>query len=113
MVTSGVVACVYLFVSCWPRGESMKTLAVLFLVACGRSECENYAVVYCSKAVTCGYDLGGTIFRPNLSDCERDATALAEAEHATESLCKSSSHKVQQMDCKTFQDFANGPRLVD
>jgi hypothetical protein len=90
----------------------MKKLGLLFflLASCGRSECDDYATVYCLKASSCGYNQGGVIVYPGRTACEKDAHDSFSANHLTEAVCASAREKVAPMTCDQFQKFAAGGR---
>lgn len=80
----------------------------LMLAACGKSECQEFATVYCTKASSCGYQQGGLTVHPAQSACEEQALEYWDSIDVTEGLCKSEKAKVAPMTCPQFQAYAAG-----
>jgi hypothetical protein len=68
----------------------------LFLVGCGRSECQDYATVYCQKAATC-------ITPISIEVCEKETMRGLEAQRVTEDRCKAVREQFAAMSCGEFK----------
>lgn len=77
-------------------------VASLF-VACGRSECQDYATVWCQKLATCGFSTGGATLEQAMKDCEDAANKSAAATHMTDAQCKTARENVAPMTCIQFR----------
>lgn len=85
-----------------------KLIFALFAIGCGKSECQNYATVYCNKAVQCGYNINGVMVRPDRTQCEKEANAQLQAQGSTEAQCTAGKTSIGTMSCEQFQRVAAG-----
>jgi len=63
--------------------------------ACGRSECQNYATVFCDKMALC---YGSA--QPN---CEAELIARVPAYKLTEETCENARETIESMTCTQFR----------
>ncbi len=70
----------------------------LFVVACGRSECQDYATVSCGKASLC-------IVPVEQRACEEATMKQLQAQRVTEDQCKTAREKISGMNCTEFKAF--------
>lgn len=82
-----------------------KSLLFVFLLGCGRSECQDYATVFCSRAELCGYEQNGVIIQPSAAACEKDMPRQLEAARVTEEQCKATREKITPMNCAQFRAY--------
>lgn len=83
----------------------MRNAALLiFLMACGRSECRDYATVACGKSSAC-------IVFVDQNKCEGAALRQIAAQRNTEEQCKAAREKIQAMNCAEFRAFID-PNLA-
>mgnify|MGYP006921354434 CR=1 FL=1 len=93
--------------------KNMKyVLFVMMLAGCGpKTECEEYAVVYCQKAGSCGYrtenDGVVTYSRVDQAKCRSEAAELIDALDVSEEDCTVSKYDVAKMSCERFWAFAS------
>jgi hypothetical protein len=77
---------------------------VLLVAGCGKSECEDYATVYCIK-------YSGCIERVSQDECVASLIRGLEAARLSESACATARKKYAAMSCDAFRaDFASRTR---
>lgn len=84
----------------WETRSMKFVVCSLFLAACGRSECQDYATVACGKLSLC-------VTPVNETACEADTAKQIQAQHRTESDCKTTREKIQNMGCAEFTAYVN------
>jgi hypothetical protein len=77
------------------KGESMK-FVFLVLVACGRSECQDYTTVSCGKYALC-------VSAVDTAACEKEALKQVQASRLTEDQCKTARERVSAMSCAEYR----------
>lgn len=84
-------------------------VVALTLAACGKSECQKFATVYCSKMASCGYPQNGVLRYPYSQDvCEKDALEYWAASDIGEDLCEFQSRRVAALNCPQFHAYVSG-----
>lgn len=72
-------------------------LGMLLLSACGRSECQDYTTVFCTKAIGCDVPPGAATYPQ--AECESGLKRTLEAQRTTEAECKKAREKIVSMTC--------------
>lgn len=71
-------------------------------VGCGRSECQDYAAVFCSKYSAC---VSPAPSEDAMRQCEREGMRQIEAQRRTEEDCHAARLRFQDMTCADFRAF--------
>jgi hypothetical protein len=78
-------------------------LLSLLLVACGRSECQDYVALMCTKGIGCDAPEGARLM--NRDECEREALRVVQVQRNTEEQCRQAREFMQAMNCTQFRAF--------
>lgn len=75
-------------------------LVALFLMACGKDECDNYSIVACSRWQLC-------IGPVDQDKCVEESNKVLHAAKATQEACVDVAEAVKKMSCQEFKTFVN------
>jgi hypothetical protein len=83
----------------------MKLIGVVLLfgslAGCGRSECQDFAFIYCQKVIGCGVAAGAI----TMEECEKVSNETATRSRYTDKQCADGRDFIGGMTCPEFREW--------